>query len=120
MPVPAILASMLNSIVGSAVNAAMENTVYAPPLPPELGVVGARAFPEGTKKGEMEPLQGMMEVVIGGKAFARAPGLQIRNQQNLIVMPATIQGTVPVRYQLDSSGAVLRVWLLTRTEIAAP
>ncbi|MDQ5960802.1 MAG: hypothetical protein QG592_1885, partial [Pseudomonadota bacterium] len=100
---------MLNSIVGNAVNTALENAFYAPPIPPELGVVGARAFPEGTKKGEMEPLQGMMEVVIDGKPYARAPGMQIRNQQNLIVMPATVQAKMPVRYQLDPSGSVWRV-----------
>ncbi|MFC5299964.1 hypothetical protein [Azospira restricta] len=120
MPVPAILASMINSIVGSAVNTAMENAVYAPPAPPELGVAGARAFPDGTRKGEMAPPVGMMEVVIDGKALPRAPGLLIRNQQNLIVMPGTIQEKVPVRYQLDPSGAVFRVWVLTRTEVAAP
>ena len=111
---------MINSIVGSAVNTAMENTVYAPPAPTELGVVGARIFPEGTKKGEMSPLSGMQEVVIDDKPLARAPGMQIRNQQNLIIMPTTIQGKVPVRYQLDASGAVFRVWVLTRIELAAP
>ena len=110
---------MLNSIVGQAVNTAMENTFYAPSAPPELGVVGSRAFPEGTKKGELSPLAGMMEVQIDGKTYSRAPGMQIRNQQNLIVMPTTIQAKTPVRYQLDASGAVFRVWLLTRAEIAA-
>jgi hypothetical protein len=120
MPVPALLASMLNSVVGSAVNTAMENSVYTQPTPTELGVIGARAFPEGTKKGEMEPLQGMMEVTISGKAYARAPGMQIRNQQNLIIMPGSIQATVPVRYQLDPMGSVFRVWVLTRNEIATP
>lgn len=110
---------MLNSIVGQAVNTAMENALYAPPAPPELGVVGARAFPEGTKKGELSPMGGLMEVVIDGKPLPRAPGMQIRNQQNLIVMPMTVQAKTPVRYQLDASGAVFRVWLLTRAEIAA-
>jgi hypothetical protein len=46
--------------------------------------------------------------------------MQIRNQQNLIVMPNAVQAKVPVRYQLDASGAVFRVWLLTRTELAMP
>ena len=63
---------------------------------------------------------GLVEVVISGKTFPRSPGMQIRNQQNLIVMPATVQAKMPVRYQLDASGAVFRVWLLTRTEVAAP
>ena len=60
-----------------------------------------------------------MDIVIDGKTLNRAPGMQIRNQQNLIVMPMTVQAKVPVRYQLDGSGAVFRVWLLTRAEIAA-
>ncbi|MCP5268125.1 MAG: hypothetical protein H6943_03690 [Zoogloeaceae bacterium] len=111
---------MINSIVGEAVNAAMENALYAPPPPPELGVVGARVFPEGTKKGELAPVDGLMEVIIDSKTYVRAPGMQIRNQRNMIVMPGTIRAETPVRYQLDSSGAVFRVWLLTRTEIAAP
>lgn len=119
MPVPAILASILNSIIGEAVNTALENAVYQP-TQPELGVIGARAFPEGAKKGELAPITGMMEVTIDGKILPRAPGMQIRNQQNLIVMPGTIQAAVPVRYQLDPGGAVIRVWLLTRNEIAAP
>ena len=120
MPVPAIIASVINSVVGSAVNTAMENAVYPDQPPAELGVIGARAFPDGTKAGDLEPLQGMMEVVIGGKTYPRAPGMQIRNQQNLIVMPNTIQATTPVRYHLDASGAVSRVWLLRRTELASP
>ena len=120
MPVPALIASMINSIVGEAVNTVIENALYAPPPPPELGVVSARAFPEGVKKGDLAPIEGLMEVLIDGKAYPRSPGMQIRNQRNMIVMPSTIQAEIPVRYQLDSSGAVFRVWLLTRTEIAAP
>ena len=110
---------MLNSIVGQAVNTAMENAVYPQPVAAEIGVVGTRAFPEGTKKGELAPIAGMIDIVIDGKTLNRAPGMQIRNQQNLIVMPMTVQAKVPVRYQLDGSGAVFRVWLLTRAEIAA-
>ncbi len=111
---------MLNSIVGEAVNTALENAVYAQPAPMELGVAGARAFPEGTRKGKMAPPQNLMEIVIDGKAYSRSPGTQIRNQQNMIIMPSTIQAEVPVRYQLDGTGAVFRVWVLTRTEVAAP
>lgn len=119
MPVPAILASVINSIVGAAVNDAMENTVY-PTTPPESPSAFARPFPEGAKKGKMAPPVGMMEIVIDDKPYVRAPGMQIRNQQNMIVMPGTILEKVPVRYQLDPSGSVFRVWVLTRTEIAAP
>jgi hypothetical protein len=109
----------LNSIVGQAVNAAMENALYAPPAPPELGVVVGRVFPDGTAKGELQPITSMMEVTINGNVYPRAPGMLIRNQQNLIVMQNTIQSNAPVRYQVDGSGAVFRVWLLTQAEIAA-
>jgi len=120
MPVPALIASVINSIVGTAVNTAMENTVSPPEAPADVSAFGARPFPNGTKKGAMAPPVGMMEIVIDEKAYARAPGLQIRNQQNMIVMPSALLDTVPVRYQLDASGAVSRVWVLTRNEIAAP
>jgi len=120
MPVPAILASVINSIVGSAVNTAMENAVYPTEAPAASPSLGARPFPEGTRKGEMAPPSGLMEVVIDDKPYPRAPGLQIRNQQNMIVMPASLLDKVPVRYQLDATGAVFRVWVLTRTELAAP
>lgn len=110
---------MLNSVIGQAVNAAMENAVYAPPPAPELGVVSGRAFPDGTAIGELQPINGLMEITIGSKTYPRAPGMQIRNQQNLIVMPMTIQAKIPVRYQLDGSGSVFRIWLLTQAEIAA-
>lgn len=110
---------MINGVVGSAVNTAMENAIDAPAPLPEAAAV-ARPFPEGAAQGRMAPPVGLMEVVIDGKPYPRAPGLQIRNQQNMIVMPGTILDTVPVRYQFDPSGAVFRVWILTRTEIAAP
>ena len=107
---------MLNSIVGQAVNTAMENAVYPQPVAAEIGVVGTRAFPEGTKKGELAPIAGMIDIVIDGKTLNRAPGMQIRNQQNLIVMPMTIQGKNDVVFLTDASGAVHRVWMLQPTE----
>ena len=111
---------MINSVVGSAVNTAMENAADSPPPLPEPASLAARPFSEGAAKGRMASPVGMMEVVIDGKPLVRAPGMQIRNEQNMIVMPSAILADVPVRYQLDASGAVFRVWVLTRTEIAAP
>ena len=57
----------------------------------------------------------MMDIVIDGKTLNQAPGMQIRNQQNLIRHADDRAGQrCRVRYQLDGSGAVFRVWLLTR------
>ena len=53
-----VLASMLNSIVSQAVNAAMENAIYPQPVAAEIGVVGTRAFPEGNKRASWRQLPG--------------------------------------------------------------
>ena len=120
MPLHALIPAILSSVVGNYVDDAINAYMDAPPAPPEIGVIGTRAFPEGTLKGSMDPLTSTNEVVISGKTYLRSPGMQIRNQQNLIVMSSAIQSAVPVRFQLDPSGAVFRVWVLTRNEVAMP
>jgi hypothetical protein len=44
--------------------------------------------------------------------------LQIRNTRNLIVMPNTLLGEMPIRYQFDQTGKVWRIWILTPAEEA--
>ena len=79
----------------------------------------ARSFPPDAKKGALTPpLQ--QPVIIDGVAVRTAPGLQVRNEQNLIVMPNTLQSVVPIRYQLDPMGNVWRIWILSAAEQAAP
>jgi len=78
-----------------------------------------RPFPAEAKRGEMQPpVQG--EVVISGQSLYLSPGAQIRNTDNRIVMPSTVQETTSVRYLTDASGAVARVWMLTPAEASAP
>jgi len=78
-----------------------------------------RPFPAETKRGEMQPpVDG--SVVISGQRMQLAPAAQIRTAQNLIVMPAAVQGPAYVRYLTDASGAVFRVWMLTPDEASAP
>jgi hypothetical protein len=59
-------------------------------------------------------------VKLGSRVSALAPGLQIRDRANLIVVPATLNGVenLPVRVQLDTQGAVWRIWILTPEEAA--
>ena len=120
MPVPAFLSSVLSSIIGSAVDNAIENALNAPLPPPDPASVWARPFPDGTLRGEMEPMTGLGQVTISGVTYTRAPGMQIRNERNMIVIPTAIQSTVPVRFRLDTMGNVFRVWIMTPAEIAAP
>jgi hypothetical protein len=45
-----------------------------------------------------------------------AANLQIRDTQNRIVVPLTVERPVPVLYKLDDYGSVMRVWVLTPEE----
>lgn len=82
-------------------------------------VAMARSFPADVKRGVLTaPFQHQLQ--ISGKVFNAASGLQIRNERNLIIMPATLQGAFPIRYQFDQSGNVWRIWILTPAEQAEP
>jgi len=82
-------------------------------------VAMARSIPADAAKGVLTPPI-EQNVRISGQLFNAASGLQIRNERNLIVMPSTLQGALPVRYQFDQSGRVWRIWILTAAEQAAP
>ena len=77
-----------------------------PPLP-EIALVGVIRHIEE------------MAVMMDDKAMQLAAGAQIRDQQNLIIVPTAIpkRGAVVV-YTLDSAGQIFRVWLLTPQEVA--
>ena len=111
-----VTASIVSAIVNSVVTAISD----APPATPvPVYSAMARAFPADSRKGILTPpLQ--QPVIIDGVAVRTAPGLQVRNEQNLIVMPNTLQSAVPIRYQLDPMGNIWRIWILSAAEQAAP
>lgn len=78
-----------------------------------------RPMPAEAKRGQLSPPVGD-EIVIGGKRFLLAPGAQIRDRENRIVMPFAVRDGALVRYLLDANGAVVRVWMLTPEEAARP
>jgi len=62
-----------------------------------------------------------MAVAIDNKPVQLAPGAQIRDQQNLIVVPVAIPpGGAPADYILNADGELFRAWLLTPQELAQP
>lgn len=62
-----------------------------------------------------------MAVAIDDKPAQLAAGAQIRDQQNLIIVPTAIpQGGAWADYVLNSDGQVFRVWLLSPGELAVP
>ena len=77
-----------------------------------------RVFPEQAKRGNMSAYD-YPSMKIGDNVYRLAPGSRIVNQQNLIIMPASLQiQTAPVMYILDFHGDLSSIWLLTDDEAA--
>jgi len=78
-----------------------------------------RQFPAETKRAVFNGFvdNGMK---LGRYTLALAPGLQIRDRDNLIILPARLSDAkdVQVRVQFDTTGAVWRMWILTPEEAA--
>ena len=76
-----------------------------------------RSIPENAERGTILHLQDMV-VEIGGKRLHLAPGAQIRDASNRVVMPAALPAGAPVKFVLDGAGLVRQVWILTPEEAA--
>ena len=57
-------------------------------------------------------------VEVNGKPARLAPGAQIRDTHNRLVLPATLMDKTLVRYLSDTGGMVHRVWILSAEEAA--
>jgi hypothetical protein len=86
-----------------------------------LGVTAAsaqvRTIPAEAKRGQIRHLQ-EMTVEINGRPMLLAPGAQIRDGGNMIVLPAAVPAGALVKFTLDANGNVSRVWMLTAQEAA--
>ena len=78
-----------------------------------------RAIPAEAKRGELRHVQDMI-VEINGNAMRLSPGAQIRDPDNLIMVPMAVPPGVLVRYTLDAQGMVKQVWILSPVEAAQP
>ena len=79
----------------------------------------ARNIPEQAKPGAITHLQDMI-VAINGVAVRLAPGVQIRDQNNLLIVPTAVPPGSQVKYMLDQEGMVRQVWILTPEEAQQP
>jgi hypothetical protein len=80
-------------------------------------VAQLRTIPKEAQRGEIRHLQSMV-VEIDGKPQQLAPGAQIRDPDNRLVLPASLVEKSHVRYLVDGTGMVRRVWILSAREIA--
>ena len=78
-----------------------------------------RAFPQNTLRGAMV-FGDYPQVMLNGRGTQLSPGSRVRNQDNLIVMAASLSGAKwLVHYTLDVGGAQVRdVWILRPDEAA--
>ena len=87
-----------------------------------LGLVGGahaqllRNFPPDSKLGELTAIN-YPTVEISGQTLRLSPGGQIRGKNNLIVMPTAVTEGGTIRYQMEFTGNVHRIWLLTPEEV---
>lgn len=84
-----------------------------------VSLAQVRSLPAAAKRGEIRHVQDML-VEIDGKRMMLAPGAQIRNSANLIIVPTALPPGAQVKYLVDAEGMVSRVWILTRQEAAQP
>jgi hypothetical protein len=80
----------------------------------------ATPIPDDSRRGVIRHVE-EMAVTVDDKPMRLAPGAQIRDQQNLIIVPVAIpRGGAWADYVLNSDGQIFRVWLLTPDELAKP
>ena len=84
---------------------------------PGLAPAQVRNIPGDAKQGEIRHVQETL-VSIDGVEQRLAPGAQIRDESNRLVVPAAVPAGAQVKYLLDAEGFVRRIWILTPAEAA--
>ncbi|HZV53817.1 MAG TPA: hypothetical protein VFF82_02655, partial [Rhodocyclaceae bacterium] len=90
MPLDPITAAIVSSVVGSAIQ---DISNVPPPGSPVPAVGIPRILPDGTTRGELvvaSPTSGSID----GRPMVLAPGVQIRDPFNMMVLPGMIQQPV--------------------------
>jgi hypothetical protein len=104
-----ITAAIVSSIIGSVVEGVLTPT----PPEPVMGII--RMLPEEARYGKMLP-PAQWQVQIDGKTYPLSPGVLIRNELNMMILPTMVEQPVKVRYLVDYSGSVYRIWILSSAE----
>jgi hypothetical protein len=76
-----------------------------------------RTLPQDAKRGRIEHVQSMI-VSIDGKQIRLAPGAQVRDTANRLLVPISIPPGSQVKYVLDAEGMLRQAWILTPQEAA--
>jgi hypothetical protein len=84
-----------------------------------VAVAQMRPIPQDAVRGEMRHVEDMI-VEIDGTPQRLAPGAQIRDTANRVLLPVGVPPGILVKYVLDGAGLIQRVWILTPEEAAQP
>lgn len=76
-----------------------------------------RTIPGDAKRAAIRHVQETV-VALDGERALLAPGAQIRDTDNRLIVPTAIPEGVLAKYLLDAQGQVRRVWILTPAEAA--
>jgi hypothetical protein len=76
-----------------------------------------RTIPADAKPGTMNHVREMV-VQLDGQEHRLAPGAQIRDASNRVIVPAALPAGTQVKYRLDGDGKIFQVWVLTPEEAA--
>ncbi len=77
-----------------------------------------RKFPDQSKLGWLAVSVFPIASIDGNPARFAAGG-RIFDTNNRLMIPATLRGSVAVRYELDQAGQIRRAWILQQAEIEA-
>lgn len=80
------------------------------------GSAWARDFPKDARRGAITAFR-HPDIVIGKVTYRMVPATRIRNEQNLIVLPQAMPARREVMFQLDFSGNIREMWILTEEEV---
>jgi hypothetical protein len=86
---------------------------------PAAAVAQVRQIPDSAMRGSIVHIQEIM-VEIDGQPMRLSAAAQIRSRDNLIIVPMSLPRGALVKYTLDGTGQIHRVWVLTPEEAAAP
>jgi hypothetical protein len=86
---------------------------------PVSALAQVRSIPDYAKRGSIVHIQDAV-VEIDGQRMRLSAGAQTRSQNNLIIVPMSLPPGALVKYTLDGTGLIHRVWVLTAEEAAAP
>ncbi len=78
-----------------------------------------RTIPAAAKRATMSHVQGMT-VEVNGKRTDLAAGAQIRDANNMVILPTALPAGSLVKIQPDMQGQPWRIWILSSQEAAQP